>query len=92
MLILIPILIGMILIFLGVTLMIVGMARNVRAKAEGGFVLVLGPFPIVFATNVRIAKILLVLGIVLTLISLLAFLVLATGWRPWINSSSSVSY
>ncbi|MEZ0248480.1 MAG: DUF131 domain-containing protein [Thermoproteus sp.] len=45
-----------------------------RQEAEAGGVIIVGPVPIVFGTNQRIAKIVLVLAIVLTVLVLVLFL------------------
>ena len=53
--------IGFLLIFLGFLL---GFTAGGRGKVEGGGVVIIGPFPIVFASSERAAKALMIIAIV----------------------------
>lgn len=46
-------------------------------RAEGGAVLIVGPFPLVFATGERVARSLILLAIILTAFAIAVFLILA---------------
>ncbi|WP_342364419.1 TIGR00304 family membrane protein [Pyrobaculum islandicum] len=73
---------GLLLIFLGFILFILAtlrVAKDEAKRAEAGGVLIVGPVPIVFGTSQRIATITMVLAVVLTLLSLLLFLLAL--WR-----------
>lgn len=62
------------LIFFGVFLIIAGLmllALRNKGKVEGGVLIMIGPFPIVLGSNVRIVKVLIILGITLFLIIML---------------------
>ena len=74
---------GLILLFIGVGLIILGLllpllSGGVKARGEGGAVIIIGPIPIVLASSPETAKILLILAIVLTVI-LVAFFFLLPG-------------
>ena len=72
------------IVVLGVALIIAGLAMlalglilpglKAGGKVEGGAVIVIGPIPIVIASSPSTARTLMVLGIVLTLLALLTFL------------------
>ncbi|MCE4606587.1 MAG: DUF131 domain-containing protein [Desulfurococcales archaeon] len=67
--------IGIILIFAGMIIILVGilyLALGSEGNVEGGAVVIIGPIPIVFGSNKRIAWGLLIAALALTLI-LIAF-------------------
>jgi uncharacterized protein (TIGR00304 family) len=69
---------GFVLLALGMLVIAYGMYKSVResgGRAEGGGVIVIGPFPIAFGTSETITKVMAILGIVIVLVFvLLAFL------------------
>ncbi|MEL9990536.1 MAG: DUF131 domain-containing protein [Thermoproteus sp.] len=75
---------GMGLFLLGIFLMFLAFLLEARKaaekeggekrEAEAGGVIIVGPVPIVFGTNQRIAKMVLILAIVLTVLVLVLFL------------------
>ncbi len=69
-------LLGIAFIVIGVVLVTVGILLPAlkAGKAEGGAVIVIGPIPIVIASSPSTARTLMLLGIVLTVLALLAFL------------------
>lgn len=74
--------IGLILIFLGFALafisvlaMSLGGLRRVK-KAKGGGIVMIGPIPIIFGTDKESLKVLMILGIALTVIVFVFMLVL----------------
>lgn len=73
--ILILIAITIVIMIIGFMLIILGSIKNSERRVEGGGVIIIGPLPIVIGTNEKISKILLVLAITLTLLSLILFLV-----------------
>ena len=68
--------VGMALIFLGVIMIMLSGIRGEGGKVEGGGVVLIGPLPIVFGTSVKLTKMLLILAIALTVMSIILFLVL----------------
>lgn len=79
---------GILLIFLAFVMLIFGILESFKGedfeieptempkkKVEGGGVVLIGPFPIVFGTNSRIALILIVLAIILTFLFLVIYLI-----------------
>ncbi len=69
-------LIGIIMIFIGFIVMIIGLmssARRSGGRVEGGGIILIGPIPILFASNAKIAILLIVLAIVLMVIVYLLF-------------------
>ncbi len=71
------IVIGVLAMFLGVILIILGLIGSSDSRVEGGGVIIIGPIPIVFGSTQKISIILLVLAIVLTL---LLFLIYSYTW------------
>ncbi len=70
---------GFILVFAGLLLVIVGLiseAWSRGGKVEGGAVIIIGPFPIVIGSSPGAAKILTILGVVLTIVVVAAYLIL----------------
>jgi len=79
----------LILVFTGVLLMIIGFlllllsifgetaGRTGESRVEAGGVIIVGPIPLVLATSTRIAVILLVLAIILTALTIVAYIVIA---------------
>jgi uncharacterized protein (TIGR00304 family) len=68
--------VGLTLIFTGIILVLVGFlaeASKGEGRVEGGGVVVIGPIPIVFGSNWKIALILVVATIILMLIIYLLF-------------------
>ncbi|MCX8199403.1 MAG: DUF131 domain-containing protein [Sulfolobales archaeon] len=73
------VLISVVLMIVGFLIMIIGMiTKETEHRVEGGGVIILGPIPIVFSSSQRVAKIILVLAIILTLMALALYLV-STG-------------
>jgi uncharacterized protein (TIGR00304 family) len=68
------ILLGIVLIFLGMLILMLSLWRAGEGRAEAGGVVIVGPVPIVFGTNQRIAATVMALAIVLTVVALLLFL------------------
>ena len=79
---------GILLIFLAFVMLIFGIFESFKGedfeieptempekKVEGGGVVLIGPFPIVFGTNLRIALILIVLAITLIFLFLVIYLI-----------------
>ena len=79
---------GILLIFLAFVMLIFGILESFKGedfeieptempekKVEGGGVVLIGPFPIVFGTNSRIALILIVLAITLIFLFLVIYLI-----------------
>jgi len=79
---------GILLIFLAFVMLIFGILESFKGedfeieptempekKVEGGGVVLIGPFPIVFGTNLRIALILIVLAITLIFLFLVIYLI-----------------
>ncbi len=67
---------GLLLLFLGFILIIIGMlisSGGKETRIEGGGVVLIGPIPIVFASNYKIAIVLLVLTILLMILVYLLF-------------------
>ena len=66
----------------GILAILVAILRSARGSGQvrGGGVVMIGPVPIVFGTDRESARILILLGIVLTII-LLLFTVLPMVWR-----------
>ena len=72
--------VGFVVMLVGVLLIMLSALREAERRTEGreveaGGVLIVGPVPIVVGSSQRIAKILLVLAIVLTLLVLLVYLI-----------------
>ncbi len=72
--------IGFILVFIGILLIIVGMlvhigksAKSEKAEVKGGGVILIGPIPIVFGTDVESVKWVILLTIVLILLVFFLF-------------------
>ena len=68
--------IGFILILVGVALIVLGAISGVatrEAEVRGGGVILIGPFPIVFGSDVQSVKFILILTIVLILIAYYVF-------------------
>jgi len=65
------ILTGFIVIFVAIILLLFSSANDEK-KVEGGGAIIIGPFPIMFGTNRKSVKILLVLSIILMAFVLLA--------------------
>ncbi|MEM1542049.1 MAG: DUF131 domain-containing protein [Ignisphaera sp.] len=65
------------LIFIGVALLIVDGLKNSEkdSKVKGGGVIVIGPIPIVIGTSEKASKVLIILAIILTLVTLITFLI-----------------
>lgn len=72
---------GFLLIIIGVFILFIGMIASVfsgggEGKTEYGGVIIIGPIPIVFGSNSRMAAIAAVLGIILLILSILAYYLL----------------
>ena len=68
------ILLGIVLIILGMFILMLSLWRAGEGRGEAGGVVIVGPVPIVFGTSQRVATMVMVLAIVLTVITLLLFL------------------
>ena len=68
------ILLGIVLIILGMFILMLSLWRAGEGRGEAGGVVIVGPVPIVFGTSKRVATTVMVLAIVLTVITLLLFL------------------
>ncbi len=74
--------IGMILIFIGFLIIIIdlmmhyGMRGSTESKVRGGGVVIVGPVPIVFGSDRKMAVIAAIIGAALTLITVLTYLYL----------------
>ncbi len=66
-----------ILIVLGMLLLLLqGLKEGEKGKVEGGGVLVIGPFPIVFGTNQRIARDLMIIALIFMIAVVLLFMLM----------------
>ncbi len=68
------ILLGIVLIILGMFILMLSLWRAGERRGEAGGVVIVGPVPIVFGTSQRMAATVMVLAIVLTVVTLLLFL------------------
>jgi uncharacterized protein (TIGR00304 family) len=68
------ILLGIVLIILGIFILMLSLWRAGEGRGEAGGVVIVGPVPIVFGTSQRVATTVMVLAIVLTVVTLLLFL------------------
>lgn len=68
------ILLGIVLIILGMFILMLSLWRAGEGRGEAGGVVIVGPVPIVFGTSQRVATTVMVLAIVLTVVTLLLFL------------------
>ena len=70
---------GILLIFLGVLLVFIGFLFGTgvaRGRAEGGAVIIVGPFPILVASSERAAKTLMILALLFFAFTVVVFLLL----------------
>jgi uncharacterized membrane protein len=65
--------VAFLLILMGFILLSLGGEREVR----GGGVLIIGPLPIIFGTDQRVAKGLIILALILTIVTFMIFMM---GW------------
>jgi uncharacterized protein (TIGR00304 family) len=75
--------VGVVLAMVGTLLIFLSALKareEVKGRAEGGAVVVIGPLPLVFGTSERVAKALMVLAIALFAIVLAVFLIGLLGW------------
>jgi uncharacterized protein (TIGR00304 family) len=68
------ILLGIVLVILGMFILMLSLWRAGEGRGEAGGVVIVGPVPIVFGTSQRVATMVMVLAIVLTVVTLLFFL------------------
>jgi len=68
------ILLGLLLIFLGMLILALSLWRTGEGRAEAGGVVIVGPIPIVFGTSQRAAVAVMALAIILTVLTLVLFL------------------
>ena len=68
------ILLGIVLIILGMFILMLSLWRAGEGRGEAGGVVIVGPVPIVFGTSQRVAATVMVLAIVLTVVTLLLYL------------------
>ncbi len=87
--------IGLMLIVTGIIMIIMGYLAEAAArrphypgeeaegpKVSGGGVVIIGPIPIIFGSDRRMALIAAVVGAALTVVALVTFLLMNWGWRP----------
>lgn len=73
---------GFFLVFLGVMIifltMIIFMFKSIKGKVEtkGGGIIFIGPIPIIFGTDIRITKWLMIIALIITLILLFSIVIL----------------
>ncbi|RSN67460.1 DUF131 domain-containing protein [Candidatus Korarchaeum cryptofilum] len=65
--------VAFLLILMGFILLSLGGEREIR----GGGVLIIGPLPIIFGTDQRVAKGLIILALILTIVT---FMIFVMGW------------
>jgi uncharacterized protein (TIGR00304 family) len=70
------IVIAIIMVFIGLIMLFLGSLRSSESKIEGGGVIIIGPLPIVIGTSEKISKMLIILAIILTIVSIIMFLLL----------------
>jgi uncharacterized protein (TIGR00304 family) len=71
--------VSIVLIAIGVLLIFIDSLRESRRegrRVEAGGVLIIGPLPIVFGTSERVARIVLILAIILTVLAIAMYLIL----------------
>jgi uncharacterized protein (TIGR00304 family) len=71
--------VSIVLIAIGVLLIFIDSLRESRRedrRVEAGGVLIIGPLPIVFGTSERVARIVLILAIVLTVLAITMYILL----------------
>jgi Protein of unknown function DUF131. len=68
------ILLGIVLIILGMFILMLSLWRAGEGRGEAGGVVIVGPVPIVFGTSQRVAATVMVLAVVLTVVTLLLYL------------------
>jgi uncharacterized membrane protein len=68
---------GILFLTIGTILILVGMLKG-AGRAEGGGVILIGPFPIAFGTSEAIAKVMLAIGIALVVFMVLLHLLLTS--------------
>jgi uncharacterized protein (TIGR00304 family) len=54
-----------------------------KREVEAGGVVIIGPFPIIFGTSQRIARITMILAIIILLLAIILFILSIGAWR-WI--------
>jgi uncharacterized protein (TIGR00304 family) len=64
------------MVFIGLIMLFLGSLRSGESKIEGGGVIIIGPLPIVIGTSEKISKMLIILAIILTIVSIIMFLLL----------------
>lgn len=76
---LLMLIVSIVLIAIGVLLIFIDSLRESRRedrRVEAGGVLIIGPLPIVFGTSERVARIVLILAIILTILAIAMYLIL----------------
>ena len=76
---LLMLIVSIVLIAIGVLLIFIDSLRESRRegrRVEAGGVLIIGPLPIVFGTSERVARIVLILAIVLTVLAIAMYILL----------------
>jgi len=76
---LLMLIVSIVLIAIGVLLIFIDSLRESRRegrRVEAGGVLIIGPLPIVFGTSERVARIVLILAIILTVLAIAMYLIL----------------
>ncbi len=68
------IVLGFILVLVGMLIILLGIIKG-SSRVEGGGVVVIGPIPIVFGTNIKVTKMLMILAIVLMLLTIFLFII-----------------
>lgn len=74
---LIFILAAFVVIFIGILLLVLSSTEGDRGRIEGGGIVIIGPLPIVIGTSERVSKVLLILAVTLTLVTLLVFFLMS---------------
>jgi len=76
---LLMLIVSIVLIAIGALLIFIDSLRESRRedrRVEAGGVLIIGPLPIVFGTSERVARIVLILAIILTVLAIAMYLIL----------------
>jgi uncharacterized protein (TIGR00304 family) len=70
--------VGFILVFIGITLIVIGMlyeaVKSKEVEGRGAGIVLIGPFPIIFGTDIESIKAVIILTIVLILLVFFLFL------------------
>ncbi|OYT40715.1 MAG: hypothetical protein B6U89_01310 [Desulfurococcales archaeon ex4484_58] len=76
--------IGLLLVFIGIILLFIGSIKGSGEKSVStGGVLIIGPIPIIFGSNQKIALAMLVLAVILTVLLFILYLGFLTPFKRW---------